>query len=43
MFKDGILKVMFSAGKDVVRGTHTANGSLKKTSWKWVSGMYQQL
>lgn len=44
MFEDGILKVVFSAGKDVARGTHTANGSIKKkTSWKWVSDMYQQL
>lgn len=30
MFKDGILKVMCNAGKDVVRGTHTASGSVKK-------------
>ena len=34
IFKDGILKVMFSAGKDVVRGTHAANGNIKKASWK---------
>lgn len=28
MFKDDILKVIFDTGKDVVRGTHTANGTI---------------
>ena len=28
MFKDGILKVIFDTGKDVVRGAHATNGSI---------------